>query len=109
MLEWNVFIEDFNGKRITTYNIFNHYGFLSDIGKNKHLSKEEFIDKLKSSLMYYFWSKCEWEVILSDWPPSPKERGFKQEKVDVYRQVRLNWNVFTEYVWEHRNEIGPID
>lgn len=111
MLEWNVYKEDFNGKEITTYNIFHHYGFYNDLLKAKKKPEDEFKEAVKTSLMYHFWSKCEWEIILSDWPPSPEERGFKKEKVDVYDQVMLNWDIFIEYVWNHKNEIkkGSFD
>lgn len=50
--------------------------------------------------MYYFWSKCEWEIILSDFPPSKK---FQEKKVDVYEQVMLNWDIFINYVWNQYN------
>lgn len=48
--------------------------------------------------MYYFWSKCEWEIILSDFPPSDR---FKKKKVDVYEQVMLNWDKFINYLWKY--------
>ena len=30
-MEWNVYVEDFNGRKIDTYNIFEHYRFMEDI------------------------------------------------------------------------------
>ena len=27
-----------------------------------------------------------------------------ERKVDIYEQVKLNWNVFIEYLWENINE-----
>ena len=33
MLEWNVYVEDINGKRMCTHNIFDHYGFRNDCKK----------------------------------------------------------------------------
>ena len=52
--------------------------------------------------MYYFWSKCEWEIILSDWPPSDT---FCKEKIDVFDQVMLNWDIFVDYIWNNRQYI----
>lgn len=108
MLEWNVYIENFNKKEIEAYNVFNHVSYLKDLKTiNKKYSKneEEFKDQLKSSTMYYFWSKCEWEIILSDWPPSKPEHGFRNKKVCVYDQLKLNWKEFTDYVWRNRKEL----
>ena len=75
--------------------------------------------------MYYFWSKCEWEVVITDWPthitveeieelneelsryearwhrkPYSLNVGLPvQKKVSVYDQVMMNWDIFVEYVW----------
>lgn len=97
---WNVYVEDFNRKQIGTYNIFNHYSFNEDVKKAYKHHKDDFhafSQAVKNSLMYYFWSKCEWEVILSDWPPS---KQFDSLKVSAYDQVMMNWDVFIQYVWK---------
>ena len=54
-------------------------------------------EAVHGSLFYYYRSKCEWEVIVSSWPPSDR---VPERKVDVYDQVMLNWDVFIGYVWE---------
>ena len=104
MLEWNVYIENFNKKEIEVYNIFNHGGFWNDIvvSKNKYKEKEDFLEDVKKRLMHHYWSRCEWEIILSGWPPSTK---FNNKKIDVYQQVLLNWELFSNYLWEHIDEI----
>ena len=97
---WNVYVESFNQKEIVPYNIFTHYGFNEDVKKIYKKYKndfETFSEEVKTSLMYYFWSKCEWEIILSDWPSSPTSPI--EKKVDVYDQVMLNWDIFIQYVW----------
>lgn len=105
MLTWNVYISEFNDNRIETYNVFDHYSFMEDCRKNAKKcadNKEAFAEKVRRDLMYYFWSKCEWEIILSHWPPREDAR---EEKIDVYDQVMLNWNVFIDYLWENRKEL----
>ena len=66
--------------------------------KEKASSKEEFSELLDCEMRYRFWCKCEWEIILSDWPPSDK---FQKAKIDVYDQLRMNWDVFVDYVWSN--------
>jgi len=99
-MEWNVFIGNFNNGNIETYNIFNHWKFKEDCDdawqKHKY-DFPKFSDVIKRSLSYYFWSKCEWETVLSHWPGNGDR--FKDKKIDVYEQVMLNWNVFIIYVW----------
>lgn len=105
MLEWNVYCENFNAQKIEIFNVFRHYGFHEDCKKAARKyskDKEAFEKAIKSSAMYYFWSKCEWEIILSDWPPSGR---FSKEKIDVYDQLRLNWQAFIDYTWDHAVEL----
>lgn len=105
MLTWNVYYENFNAGRIETYNVFNHYRFWDDCIKNVKKNKEDrkaFEEQLRRDLMYYYWSKCEWEIILSAWPA---RKNFHEEKIDVFDQIYLNWDKFTDYVWENRNNI----
>ena len=111
-LVWNVYVEHFNRQKIVPYNIFDHTDFLADIQKEiKRIPEtqddEEYIESvssvLRSVMMYYFWSKCEWEIVLTSWPTNI--RGFHDEKVDVYDQVRLNWDSFVDYVMAHLEDI----
>lgn len=102
-MEWNVFYHNMNAQEITVLNIFEHGGFMKDV--KKHLKecpdKEAFVKELKSSLMYYFWSKSEYEIIISPWCGG---RNTKEKKVDIYSQVMLNWDKFVDYVWSFRKE-----
>ena len=98
-MHWFVIVEDFNGKRIVDYDIFEHGGFAEDVRKayRKHRTDfDAFSEAVRKSLAYRFWSKCEWEVIISSWPPSDR---VPERKVDVYEQVMLNWDAFVRYAW----------
>ena len=98
---WNVYVDDFNGKKIKVHNIFGNAGLIEDCQDNYKKNKdnrEEFLERLRKDIMYY-WSKCEWEVVIESWPS-----GRGEEKIDVYDQVMLNWGVFCDYVWEHKDE-----
>lgn len=65
-------------------------------------SKDEFAKNLRSELMYYFWSKCEWEVVISPWISSRKNEDMK---ADVCWQVMNNWDVFLDYVWNNKRKL----
>lgn len=111
MLEWNVYVENFNGRKIEKHNVFNHWSLMEDLRKDAkklHVrerpeEKEWFLERLRRHIQYYYWSKCEWEIIITSWPPD--KMNFKDEKVDVYDQVMLNWDKFSEYVWQNRKEL----
>ncbi len=106
MLEWNVFVGNFNDKRIEEHNVFEHTGLMADLRKaaRKYRDRERdlFEEQMEKDLKYYYWSKCEWETIISHWPPRADARD---EKVDVYDQVMVNWDRFRDYVWSHRAEL----
>lgn len=104
MLTWKVYVSEFSSGRIKEYNIFNHAGFVDDCRKMVKKcgeDKDVFAEAVRRSLMYHYWSKCEWEIILQHWPPNER---FRDEKIDVYDQVRLNWDIFINYLWENRKE-----
>lgn len=129
-LEWNVYVHDFNKKEIKIFNIFNHDRFLEDVMKDlkKYTIKEEFAERLRGHLFYYYGSKCEWEVVITPWVPhitmselnrlnEEREKTLKEynretyslyvnpdvgEKVCVYSQVMLNWHLFVDYVWSRK-------
>lgn len=52
--------------------------------------------------MYYFWSKCEWEVLISPWVGGNDD---EEIKVDVAWQIMNNWDVFVDYTWNNRKKL----
>lgn len=152
MLCWNVYIGNFNSGKIEIYNIFDHWAFYDDCVKAKRKykdNKEGFSVEVRKSLHYYFWAKCEWEIILDHWPNGewsdlrtsmtvadmlrmydtagnkkdswrindkvmdmkvtlevyPEWIKYEQRKIDVSEQVENNWDIFIDYLWDHRKEL----
>ena len=101
---WNVFYHSYNRKEIRVFNIFDHGRFREDLRKaaKKFKTKEEFAERLRRELMYYYWSKCEWEVIISPWIARHDDI---EVKVDVCWQVMNNWEVFLDYVWNNKKKL----
>lgn len=144
MISWKVFNEDMNKRKIVEYDVFTHYNFLKGLSKVfKDIDKlekaeeaqkkieAEFNERVRRECLYYFWGKCEWEVVLTSWPPyiTVEEIGRLNKeiedhvknwgsparvvspnldidmKIDVYDQLQLNWNIFLQYVKDHKKEI----
>ena len=123
---WNVYREDYNQK-IITYNIFEHYHFNKDVKEimNKKVQKEEFEEELRKICKYHFWGRNEYEMLMSsclpcvqkdemnkmidEWEQYHRKNGhFPYNinvkikgaiKIDIYRQIQLNWDSFVEYVF----------
>ena len=105
-LEWNVFRYDINSREISKWNVFKHGGFYEDVIKVRRESKNKttFSTKLRSKARYYFWSRCEYEIILGEWPPAPAGRNV-EEKIDVYDQLDMNWEMFVDYLWRKMRNV----
>ncbi len=120
-LEWNVYYHDFNGRRITTYNVFNHGTLCKQLakiarqrkkgtdGKRHSITKEEFVKELRSWMMYCYWSKAEWEVIIGPWIANQEAFDKESIKIDVFDQLSLNFDIFADYVWDHISEVRKLD
>lgn len=104
-MEWNVYFHDFNRNEIITYNIFRHYRFNEEVQKLIHskIDKMEFKEKLRKELMYWFWSKCEYEIVMSPWVGRNKEEA--EVKIDIHDQVMLNFNRFVDYCWSFKEKL----
>lgn len=103
-LEWYVFME--RNLSFHEYNIFDHgtfAGYCKDAYRKHREDKAAFLEDVRHALMYCFWSKCEYEILLRAWPPCDRDNV---RKVDIYEQVMMNWHVFSEYVWENRKVFG---
>ena len=134
-LSWNVFY--YNRRDIETFNIFEHSSFCKkviNITKESSQSKAIFRDKIINVLRYYFWCKCEYEIIVTTFPTYVSNEGLKKMeadrdkyirdyghckfvhpyldtelKVDIYTQVMMNIDHFIDYLWSHKEEIKGLN
>jgi len=105
MLEWYVYYHSWNDNKIESFNVFDHGGFLEDCKKNAKKNNHDydaFCEQLRQDAMYYYWSRCEWEIILSPWVHRKED---VEIKIDVFDQLKLNWEAFCKYAWEHGPEL----
>lgn len=96
---FNVIVER-NGK-FKPYNVIPYLisRYESTKEKTRPVTFEGFKDFIIQESKYQWWSRCEYEIILSDWPCQRTE-----EKWDVYRQVMMNINVITEILMANINK-----
>lgn len=118
-LEWNVYKKDFNKSEIEIFNIFNHSRFYEDLCKCNKENYEEFKKEVKSNLMYYFWSKSEYEIIITSFPPYIDKKEIEKltktnnkireavnldtgKKIDIFDQIMINQDKFIDYLWNNK-------
>ena len=129
-LTYYVYVENTNKRKIEKYNVLND-GIIDEFKKRikeQHIvEKKQFAEMVEQVIMYHYWSRSEWEIILTSWPPRMKTEELTKlnseieeyqsdygrepysltvelsidEKIDVYDQIMMNWNIFIDYVWEN--------
>lgn len=107
MKSFNVIVWEPNIKKFIPYNIIpylidaydervlNHKKYPNNKYWNVPKTFDEFRDFVKSESQYQFWGRCEYEIILEDWPCLKTE-----EKIDVHWQIMMNINLITEIIIE---------
>ena len=94
---YNVWIWGFNHDSLESYDVVPT--FIKDLKnfkpKDRPKTKADLNHALRSAAIYFFWSKCEYEMIIHGWPEQKND-----QKVDVYKQLMLNWPIFLDFFWE---------
>ena len=98
-LEWNVLMADDNNKKIVNYNVLDDelvQRLHTKIVKKKEITNyEQLKEDVKRWCMYYYWSKCECEIIVGDiFGEYPEE----YKKIDAWRQIEMNLDRMCEYI-----------
>lgn len=128
-LTYYVYVENINKRKIEKYNVLNDAIIDEIIERTKDFpgDKKAFAEQVEQIMMYHYWSRSEWESVLTSWPPNMRleelirlnqeveesQQKYGQEpyaltvslttaeKIDVYDQIVMNWNIFIDYAWEN--------
>lgn len=97
--KFNVINYDFNKKEFYAYDVIPY--LLERYDKEDDDKKPKTFDEFKKFIdswaMYQWWSRCQYEIVLQNWP-----NGDVDKKVDVYWQVKNNIDLITEMVMGER-------
>lgn len=94
IISFNVINFEFNSEKFKSYDVMPYLVNCYEEVKHKKESPksfEEFKEFVKSKSMYKYWSRCEYEIILSDWPNEKKRK-----KIDIHEQIMMNIDLVTE-------------
>ena len=92
--EFNVIIYNVNSNKFEKYNVIPYFvNCYKSQKKNKPVTYEEMKVFITSRSMYQFWARCQYEIILSDWPC-----GKTTHKLDVHEQIMNNIDLVTTIV-----------
>lgn len=66
------------------------------IKRNKPKTYEEIEKFIKGASMYQWWARCEYEILISDWPCQKYT-----EKWDIYKQILMNIDIIVDIFMEN--------
>lgn len=111
---YNVLLWDFNSDSLKHYDVMPYlvscwkedkkrkvklWTINKGIDKNRMPETfEEFKSFIESHARYQYWSRCEYEMIVTGWPVQRKD-----EKIDVYYQIECNIDVLTKHFMDYIN------
>lgn len=95
MKSFYVIVYDFNRRTFVPYDVIPYLKKCYYEAEDKPNTLEEFKNFIKSQSMYQWGSRCEYEIILSDWPSQ-----HQQKKIDVHYQVMINLDTVTKILIE---------
>ena len=85
---FNVIWYNINSNKFEAYDIMP---YLVSRYKSKKKKPEDIEKFIIGEAMYQWWARCEYEIILKDWPCNNVE-----EKWDIYKQIMMNINVVVQ-------------
>ena len=99
--KFNVLIWDINARRLTTYDVLPYFRRAYEEKKktDRPTTREEWIKFVESAGKYMFWSRCEWEIIVSEWPPAKEDRSVK---IDVWHQINNNLDLIVDILMDEK-------
>lgn len=99
MKSFNVIWYNINKDKFEPYDVMPYLISEYKDSKSKLKTFKEFKDFVEKKSMYMYWSRCEYEIILQDWPCQKTE-----EKWDIYQQIMMNIDVVTQILMDNVNE-----
>lgn len=99
MNSFYVIVYDINRKTFIPYDVIPYLKKCYYEAADKPKTLEEFKSFVECQSMYQWWSRCEYEIILSDWPSQ-----CQQKKIAVHYQVMTNLDAVTKVLMESIND-----
>lgn len=101
MKSFNVIWWDFNKKEPEPYDIIPALVDAYKRATDKPKTSEEFWNFVRAESMYRWWSKCEYEIVIKDWPCEKYH-----QKWDIHKQVMMNIDIIVEILMEEVNKLS---
>ena len=87
MKQFNVLYWDFNRDKPSPYDVLPYFREEYESLKKvlRPVTRQEWEAFIRSKGMYMYWARAQYEVIVSQWPPTEKSY-----KLDIWKQIEAN-------------------
>ncbi len=106
-LQWYAFMYDFNSHKLERINVLGERfaeDILKRIKRDKINNYNDLKEGIKRELTYYYWSRAEYEVLVTDLFPRDYEEFCNTSiKIDIWYQLEPNLDRIVEYVMKELN------
>lgn len=93
MKEFNVIWFNHMSNKFEKYDIIPY--LINCYNKKEKLNKNSSFEEIKKFILsessYQWWSRCEYEIILENWPTQKYN-----QKIDIHQQIEMNIDIITE-------------
>lgn len=101
-----VMLWDFNTDELVAYDVLPY--FRREYEGRKRSDRPKTLDEWRAFVegrgRSRFWARCEYEFIVSSWPPFPDPDKAKKYKVDAWQQLKPNLDIICEILMtEYKN------
>lgn len=97
---FNVINWDVNARKFINYDVMPYLVECYRERKKKRrgipTTFDEFKEFVEGNSLYRYWARCEYEIILMDWPCSQTYK-----KIDVHYQIMMNLDIVTRILMEN--------
>lgn len=100
MIPYNVITFEINRRKFERYDVMPYFIRAYENARKKPKTDEEIKNFVIKEARYMFWARCEWEIIISDWPSQQTS-----SKIDVYYQIESNIDLVARAFKENIKEL----
>lgn len=95
---FNVITYNYNAKEFEAYNVMPYLirCYKETKKPNRPKTFDDFKKFVKTNSAYKYWARCQYEIVLSDWPSQQVEK-----KIDVHWQIMNNIDTVTSILMEN--------
>ena len=104
--QFNVLVWDFNQKELVSYDVLPYFRKVYTETKNadRPVTKEQWEEFIRRKGMYMYWARCEYEFLVSEWPPFSDLNKDKHIKIDVWQQIENNLSIVVDLLMNEFND-----